>query len=108
MEPTMRYRCADGVQECMVIIITLLSMGLAGDNGAPFIIAMTDIRVTLHRAIPLRSLQKLHRFSHLCPLRPTVLNHRRHARKPVPVRSTPLAATAHHRIHLKTMLVGPS
>ena len=49
MEPTMRYRCADGVQEDMVISITPLSMGLAGDNGAPFTIAMSDIRATLER-----------------------------------------------------------
>ena len=46
-EPTMRYRCADGVQEDMVISITPASMGLADDEGEPFTIAMSDIRAEL-------------------------------------------------------------
>ena len=46
-EPTMRYRCVDGVQEDMVISITPASMGLVGDEGAPFTIAMSDIRARL-------------------------------------------------------------
>jgi len=46
-EPTMRYRCVHGVQEDTVISITSESMGLAGDEGEPFTIAMTDIRAAL-------------------------------------------------------------
>ena len=47
MEPTMRYRCTNGVQEDMVISITPASMGLADDEGEPFTIAMSDIRAEL-------------------------------------------------------------
>ena len=43
----MRYRCADGVQEDRVISITPASMGLVGDEGEPFTIAMSDIRADL-------------------------------------------------------------
>ena len=48
-EPTMRYRCVDGVQEDTVISITPASMGLGGDEGGAFTIAMSDIRAALTR-----------------------------------------------------------
>ena len=47
MEPTMRYRCTNGVQLDTVISITPASMGLADDEGEPFTIAMSDIRAEL-------------------------------------------------------------
>ena len=50
-EPTMRYRCAvGGVQEeDTVISITPASMGLVGNEGEPFTIAISHIRATLER-----------------------------------------------------------
>jgi hypothetical protein len=46
-EPTMKYRCAVGVQEDTVISIAPASMGLADDEGGAFTIAMSDMQATL-------------------------------------------------------------
>ena len=50
-EPTMRYRCTDGVQEDVAISITPASMGLEGDQGEPFTIAMSEIHARLERYV---------------------------------------------------------
>ena len=46
-EPTMKYRC--GGQEDTVISISPASMGLAGDEGEPFTIALSQIRESVER-----------------------------------------------------------